>query len=110
MPVTSAQALSDHLNLGHDLDDPQLVQMLDAAEEFVANVIGAAIPLTLAPVDPEAPDEPVASSITSPAITRAVLMLAAFWYENREAAMPNTFAPVPFGFQDLLQSYRKWVV
>jgi hypothetical protein len=110
MSVTSVSALRDRLNLDHALDDAMLAQMLEAAEAHVVNVIGAAIPLTFAPVDPDAPDEPVATSITSPAITQAVLMLAAFWYEQRETAAPNTFSPVPFGFQDLLQSYRKWVV
>ena len=37
-------------------------------------------------------------------------MLAAFWYENREAAIPSTLSAVPFGFNDRLLSYRKWLV
>lgn len=38
-------------------------------------------------------------------------MLAAYWYEQREAALTggNAYA-VPFGVHDLLQSQRAWVV
>ena len=52
-------------------------------------------------------DEPPGHFIAG---NKDVLMLAAFWYENREAAIPNAFSLMPFGFNDLLLSCRMWVV
>ena len=94
MPITPVASLKAHLNLEHDLDDDLLISKLDAAEGYAANYIGAAI------------SEPVPATIT-----QAVLMLAGFWYEHREAAQSGGNAYiVPFGVHDLLQASRKWAV
>ena len=43
-------------------------------------------------------------------LRRAVLVLVAHWYENREAiAAPNAGAPVPLGVQSLLSPHRLFV-
>lgn len=93
--ITPENLLFQHLNLDDGFDAPLLAHHLEAAEGHIANLIGA----TALPV-------PV-----PPAITQAVLMLTAFWYENREAAAGGG-SPyvVPFGVTELLQPYRKWVV
>lgn len=94
MSVTTVASLKAHLNLEHDLDDDLLTSKLDAAEGYVVNYTGSDLP------------DPVPATIT-----QAVLMLAGFWYENREAAQfgGNAYV-VPFGVHDLLDSHRRWVV
>ncbi|OWU84662.1 hypothetical protein ATO6_12275 [Oceanicola sp. 22II-s10i] len=62
---------------------------MDAAEIWIANFTG------------------IAFDGTNAAMTEAALQLAAYWYEQREAASFGlTTAPVPFGVRDLLRSYR----
>lgn len=94
MPALSVEELKEQLNLDHHLDDALLRQKLEAAEAYAASYIGGPI------LDP-----------CPAAIKQAVLMLAAFWYEAREAA---TFGgnpmPIPFGAHDLLRAHRAWVV
>lgn len=45
-------------------------------------------------------------STTPPAIQHAILMLASYWYEQREAASPLTIKDVPYGVSSLLQPFR----
>ena len=94
MPFVTVPELKAQLNIDHDLDDALLSHQIDAAVSHVASFIGA--PLT----------DPLPA-----AIRQAVLMLAAYWYETREAAQAGG-APyaVPFGVHDLLQPHRVWVV
>ncbi|WP_417278404.1 head-tail connector protein [Celeribacter sp.] len=112
MSVTPVALLKAHLNLEHDLDDDLLQLYLNAAEAYVAKYIGGEIPEIPEPVVDadgfllvKADPDPV------PDIRLAVLMLAGFWYENREAAQSSgKTAMVPFGVHDLLDSHRRWVV
>lgn len=94
MPAVTVALLKAHMNLDSDLDDALLSQKIAAAEAYAASFIGGPIP------DP-----------APAAITQAVLMLASFWYESREAAtMGGNPYLVPFGVHDLLQAHRAWVV
>lgn len=94
MPSVSVSELKTQLNLDHDLDDALLALKIDAAEAYAASFIGSTIP------------EPIPA-----AIRQAVLMLAAHWYEVREATLTGGSAyVVPFGVHDLLQAHRAWVV
>lgn len=94
MSAVTVAELKAQLNLDHDLDDALLSSKIDAAEAYAAGFIGAPIP-TPCPAT----------------IKQAVLMLASFWYEVREAAQigSNPYA-VPFGTHDLLQAHRAWAV
>jgi uncharacterized phiE125 gp8 family phage protein len=95
MPVDNVPYLQSQLNLEHDSYDYQLLtEKMEAAQAYCASYIGAPIP------DP-----------APAAIRQAVLMLAAYWYEMREAATTggNPYV-VPFGVHDLLQAHRRWVV
>jgi hypothetical protein len=95
MPVAITVAeLKAQLNLDSDQDDALLSMKIDAAECYASSYIGGPIPIP-APA----------------AIRQAVLMLAAYWYEAREAATVggNPYS-VPFGTHDLLQAHRAWVV
>ncbi|MCW1919970.1 head-tail connector protein [Rhodobacter sp. KR11] len=96
MSVTLVADLRAHLNLDHTADDALLAQKLDAAEDFVAATVGNPLYFYGEPLPP--------------ILTQAILMLAAYWYETREAAAPGSPYVVPFGFNDLLQPYRAWTV
>ncbi len=94
MAFVSVAELKSQLNLDHDLDDTILAQKIDAAEGNCHSFIGGAFPDPL-PIP----------------LKQAILMLAAFWYERREAGMfGDNLYVVAFGAHDLLQSYRAWVV
>ncbi|RGP37697.1 head-tail connector protein [Pseudotabrizicola alkalilacus] len=82
----------DHLNLP-DQDEALLEDLAAAAWAYVGNVTGAPVP------DP-----------APPALEQAVRMLIGHWYENREGTSADGVRPVPFGFDELVQSYRRWVV
>ena len=94
MPVDNVPYLQSQLNLEHDSYDYHLLtEKMEAAEAYCASYIGQPIP-NPAPA----------------AIRQAVLMLAAFYYESREAATDGNLHTVPFGVHDLLQAHRRWVV
>ncbi|SOC23152.1 head-tail connector protein [Rhodobacter maris] len=94
MSSVTLPELKAQLNLDHDLDDALLSHLIDAAEAYAASFTGARLP------------DPLPATIR-----QAVLMLAAFWYETREAALSGTApASVPFGVHELLQAHRAWVV
>lgn len=89
---TAQTLLKSQLNLDHNLDDVLLTHKLEAAELWIANFTG------------------VEFDAGNPAMTEAALQLAAYWYEQREAASFGlTTAPVPFGVRDLLSPYRNQV-
>lgn len=94
MSAVSVDELKAQLNLDHDLDDGLLSSKIDAAEAYAAGFTGAPIP-----------------SPCAAAIKQAVLRLASYWYEVRDAALlgSNAYA-VPYGAHDLLQPHRAWVV
>ena len=90
--LTPITLLKSQLNLDHDLDDALLAHKLDAAEIWIGHYTGA----------------PFAAG--DAALTEAALQLAAYWYEQREAASFDVSTkPVPFGVRDLLDSYREQV-
>lgn len=74
-------------------DDDELLQLfIDAAETWLGNYIGK----PLAAFDPVPAD-----------LKRAVLMLTAFYYEQREAvAYGITGQMAPFGVTSIAESYR----
>jgi len=90
--TTPISLLKSQLNLDHNLDDALLAHKLDAAETWIGHYTGA----------------PFAAG--DAALTEAALQLAAFWYEQREAASFDVSTkPVPFGVRELLDSYREQV-
>ena len=88
--------LADQLNLsGADNAGDVVFQKLSTAFAHVESLCGGMVPMPIpAPV------------------REAVLMLAAWLYEQREAALPGTtgvgVVTVPFGFDELIAPYRAW--
>lgn len=90
MPVTDIALLKAHLNIVGTEDDTLLSQKLAAAEAFATSYCG------------ETFTDPLPA-----AVEQAVLMLAAHWYENREAAVVGaTASTIPFGVHQLLSPHR----
>ncbi|WP_306113271.1 MULTISPECIES: head-tail connector protein [unclassified Roseovarius] len=83
--------LKSQLNLDHDLDDALLTHKLRAAGTWIENFVGGDF-LT-----------------NDPIMTEAALQLAAYWYEQREAAADQRLLEVPFGVHELLNRYRRVV-
>lgn len=86
--------LKQHANITHADDDALLQHYLNAAEGWIADYIG----------------HPLAQLTPLPAqLTQATLLLAAYWYEQREAGAFNvSINAIPFGVIDLVQPFRQW--
>lgn len=93
--MTSLEMLKRQLNLvGTTDDDAQLSLYLETAIEMTRKQIGAE---TLDFDEAPAP------------LKLAVMMLAAHYYENREATTDEKpVNPIPFGYLDICASYRTW--
>jgi uncharacterized phage protein (predicted DNA packaging) len=91
-PVTPLALLKSQLNIDHNLDDALLTHKLLAAEEWIENHTGVAFRFNDTPV-----------------MTEAALQLAAYWYEQREAASEGRMSPAPFSVHTLLSTIRKAV-
>lgn len=92
--TTPLELLKSHMAIDHFDDDALLSHKLAAAEAWVRHFVGS--------------DEIAARDI--PLVTEATLHLAAYWYEQREAASFGvTMAPVPFGVHAMLSGIKKQV-
>ncbi len=85
--VTLAEAKA-HLRISFTTDDDYVTSLLEAADGFVSE-IGVAI----------------AAPVPAP-VKHAILLLAAHWYNAREAAGETPSTPIAFGVNALLQPYR----
>ena len=91
MPSVTLQDLKAHLNVTVDADDALLADKLAAAKAWVSSY-------TASDVDADGTPAP---------INEAVRQLAGHLYANREATLVGiTAQSLPFGFLDLLASYR----
>ncbi|OAI26953.1 hypothetical protein A1351_14010 [Methylosinus sp. R-45379] len=87
----SIDDLKAHLNITDTTDDALLTKLIERATDFTETFVG-----TLG-------DTP------SPSLLQAITVLAAFYYENREAAIiGSTPHDAPFGFWDLVTPHRQW--
>lgn len=74
-----------------DPDDVLLQHYLDAAEEWILNFVNGT------PAD-----------LAAASLKQAAVMLAAYWFEQRETAIDMRIDAVPFGVLDLVAQHRKW--
>ena len=96
MAVVTLEQIKVHLNLTGSDDDALLNDKVAAAQDHVERLLGFQI-------ETEYPDG------GPPSLKQAVLMLASWWYEQREAALTGTIvASVPHGVQEIVTEYRKW--
>ena len=103
MAIVIVAELKQHLSFTDDLgseDDLLLYHTLEAAQDHVERLLGFKIEETFGGED----QEPV-----PPSLLQAVLMLAAHWYELREASLTGTIvAEVPFGVREIVNEYREF--
>lgn len=102
--MTALAALKAHLNmLDADHDDTLLTDKIEAAITFTSHHVGK--------LDAQTGDPVTLMWDTAPAdVRQAILMLAAHWYENREATLIGIGgAETPIGYFDLLLAHRRWV-
>lgn len=88
---------------GDQTDDDGLIQgKIDAAENHIDRLLGYSM-RTRYP----APDgDPVAAAVPA-SLQEAVAQLAAWWFENREAATDMN-RELPFGVREIVNEYREW--
>lgn len=103
MAIVTLEELKAQLNFTDGLgtaDDALMTAKIAAAQDHIERLLGYKIE----EVYPGAPDDPVPASLS-----QAVLMLAAHWYENREAVIVGVTAmPMPLGVREIVREYREW--
>jgi uncharacterized phage protein (predicted DNA packaging) len=104
MTVTLSTAKA-HLNVTTSDDDALLTAQIAAAQRFVEHMLGFTFE---AATDDPPEGDPWADGIPAD-IDQAVLLLAAHWYENREATLVGVSAqPLPFGVAEIIANYRTY--
>lgn len=104
MPIVTLDELKAQLSITPDIgaaDDALLIRKLAAAQNHVERLLG----FRIADQYPPEGDPPV--SAVPPALVEAVLQLAAWWYESREAAGEST-REVPFSVSEIIAEHRAW--
>ncbi|RNI20997.1 head-tail connector protein [Paracoccus pantotrophus] len=100
MAIVTLEDMKNHLGLTVDQDDDDalITAKIDAAQNHVERLLGFAIEARFGGED----QGPI-----PPAIREAVMQLAAWWFENREAAT-DMGRVLPFGVQEIVNEYRTW--
>ena len=97
MAIVTYEQLAAQVGLTDDAPDEDktaLQQKGDAAQNHIERLLG----FRIAEEFPEA---------TPPALAEAVLQLAAWWFENREA-VSDSDRLLPFGVAEIVNEYRSW--
>lgn len=85
-------------------DDLVLLQgKIDAAQNHVERLLGYQIEVSYRP-DHEPADS---RDPLPPSLKEAVMQLAAFWFEHREASGDGG-RPLPFGVAEIINEHRGW--
>ncbi|WP_370158463.1 head-tail connector protein [Salipiger bermudensis] len=101
MPIVTLDEIKEQLSFTDDIgtvDDAMLQRKLDAAQNHVERLLGFEIETSFGGVD----QDPI-----PPALVEAVSQLAAWWYEQREAAS-DAAREVPFGVREIITEYREF--
>jgi len=101
MPIVTLEEIKEQLSFTDDIgmvDDAMLQRKLDAAQNHVERLLGFGIETSFGGVD----QDPI-----PPALVEAVSQLAAWWYEQREAAS-EVAREVPFGVHEIITEYREF--
>ena len=95
--IVTLDDVNAQLNQTLDIDDDLIDRKIAAAQNHIENLIGFKI------------EEEYTPSKIPPALKECVSLLAAHWYENREASLVGVNAqPLPFGVSDIVNEFRLW--
>ncbi|MDX3975790.1 head-tail connector protein [Shinella sp.] len=101
--IVSLAEMKQQLNLTDDLgtdDDALIARKIAAAQNLIERHLGYKIEARYGGNDQEE---------IPPALTEAVAMLAAHWYENREATLVGISAQeLPLGVTAIVTEYREY--
>lgn len=95
MAIVELADVKAHLNVTDSTDDTLITSKIDAAQAMIEQQLGYAIQteFTVVPGD----------------LKEAVRMLAAHFYENREASVIGISASLlPLGVKDIIRDRRNW--
>lgn len=97
-PIVSLTDLKAHLGFTDDQDeDDALIEAKGiAAQSFIERQLGFGLRERFEAVH-EIPDD----------LREAILQLATWWFENREA-VADRGARLPYGVQDIIDAHRDW--
>jgi uncharacterized phage protein (predicted DNA packaging) len=101
MAILEIDQLKEHLSFTDDIgdvDNALLQRILNAAQNHIERLLGYSIEDQFGGEG----QEPV-----PPVLVEAVSQLAAWWYENREAAS-DTARVLPFGVTEIVNEYREF--
>lgn len=102
MIVTVAN-LKEHSRISGTGDDLYLDRLILSAQSHIEALLGYALEERYPPAG-----SPAVSTVPAP-LAHAVLMLAAHWYENREATLIGVSAvDIPHGVWEIVTNYRNW--
>ncbi|WP_127113055.1 head-tail connector protein [Shimia sediminis] len=101
MAILTLDELKEHLAFTDDIgsvDDALLGRLISAAQNHVERLLGFKVEENFGGQDQDA---------IPPALVEAVSQLAAWWYEQREAA-GETSRAIPFGVTEIVTEYREY--
>jgi len=102
MAAVTLEQLKEQISFTDDIgeaDDALLTAKLNAAQGFIESQLGFTMQSRFTDEGDEIP----------PALSQAILQLAAWWYDQRETAnVGNIVSEVPFGVTEIVTSYRDW--
>ncbi|MGR3639078.1 head-tail connector protein [Alterinioella nitratireducens] len=101
MPIATLYDVKEQLAFTGDIggiDDALLYRKVEAAQNHIERLLGFKIEANFGGVD----QDPV-----PPVLIEAVCQLAAWWYEQREAASEGA-KEVPFGVREIVTEYREF--
>jgi len=98
--IVSVTELKEQLNQTLSVDDTLIGRKIAAAQNHIERLLGVDIEATYG----GAGQDPIPD-----ALKEAVSLLAAHWYENREASVIGlSTATIPFGVHELVREYREF--
>ncbi|QRZ15398.1 phage gp6-like head-tail connector protein [Paracoccus methylovorus] len=98
MAIVTLEQMKDQLGLtaDQDADDALISGKIEAAQDHVERLLG----YTFAERYPD-------PAIIPASLKEAVMQLAAWWFENREA-VSDVSRSLPFGVAEIVNEYREW--
>lgn len=97
MAIVSLEEMKAHLNIVDAIDDELITSKVGAAEAHLARVLGF-------DMEAEYPDGVPAD------LKEAIRLLAAHWYENREATVAGiSISTVPLSVEEIVRERRRYV-